>query len=154
MEPDRPTGDQLLAKLDAEVLVVNPYANTAGVLTFDRAASAARVSELVRASGAHLGAETGELPGDGLAVRGLGLGEEGGAVTGPLRLDQGAVVRAPGQLEGGGVEGEAGSGIGRQRIAGRNPGHHSTLNSQKMTLTNVPDLRDEVLATHSPSADG
>jgi mannose-1-phosphate guanylyltransferase/phosphomannomutase len=46
----------LLAKLDAEVLVVNPYANTANVLAFDRAASAARVSELVRASGAHLGA--------------------------------------------------------------------------------------------------
>ena len=38
------------------MLVVNPYANTAGVLTFDRQASAARVSELVRASGAHLGA--------------------------------------------------------------------------------------------------
>jgi len=46
----------LLAKLEAEVLVVNPYANTAGVLSFDRQASAARVSELVRASGAHLGA--------------------------------------------------------------------------------------------------
>ena len=46
----------LLAKLDAEVLVVNPYANTASVLAFDRSASAARVSELVRASGAHLGA--------------------------------------------------------------------------------------------------
>ncbi len=46
----------LLAKLEAEVLVVNPYANTAGVLGFDRQASAARVSELVRASGAHLGA--------------------------------------------------------------------------------------------------
>ena len=46
----------LLAKLEAEVLVVNPYANTAGVLAFDRQASAARVSELVRASGAHLGA--------------------------------------------------------------------------------------------------
>ena len=46
----------LLAKLEAEVLVVNPYANTAGVLTFDRQASAARVSELVRASGAQLGA--------------------------------------------------------------------------------------------------
>ncbi len=40
----------LLAKLEAEVLVVNPYANTAGVLTFDRPASAARVSELVRRS--------------------------------------------------------------------------------------------------------
>jgi len=46
----------LLAKLEAEVLVVNPYANTAAVLTFDRSAAAARVSELVRASGAHLGA--------------------------------------------------------------------------------------------------
>jgi len=46
----------LLAKIEAEVLVVNPYANTASVLTFDRAAAAARVSELVRASGAHLGA--------------------------------------------------------------------------------------------------
>jgi mannose-1-phosphate guanylyltransferase/phosphomannomutase len=46
----------LLAKLEAEVLVVNPYANTASVLAFDRAAAAARVSELVRASGAHLGA--------------------------------------------------------------------------------------------------
>jgi mannose-1-phosphate guanylyltransferase/phosphomannomutase len=46
----------LLAKLEAEVLVVNPYANTANVLGFDRQAAAARVSELVRASGAHLGA--------------------------------------------------------------------------------------------------
>ncbi len=46
----------LLSKLAAEVLVVNPYANTAGVLTFDRDASAAHVSDLVQASGAHLGA--------------------------------------------------------------------------------------------------
>ena len=46
----------LLAKLEAEVLVVNPYANTANVLTFDRQASASRVSELVQASGADLGA--------------------------------------------------------------------------------------------------
>ncbi len=46
----------LLAKLDAEVLVVNPYANTASVVGFDRDAAAARVAELVRASGAHLGA--------------------------------------------------------------------------------------------------
>ncbi|MHB8429722.1 MAG: sugar phosphate nucleotidyltransferase [Acidimicrobiales bacterium] len=46
----------LLAKLEAEVLAVNPYANTAGAATFDRDASAARVSDLVRASGAHLGA--------------------------------------------------------------------------------------------------
>jgi mannose-1-phosphate guanylyltransferase/phosphomannomutase len=46
----------LLAKLEAEVLAVNPYAHTASVLTFDRQASAARVSELVLASGANLGA--------------------------------------------------------------------------------------------------
>ena len=46
----------LLSKLEAEVLVVNPYANTAGAATFDRQASAARVSDLVRASGANLGA--------------------------------------------------------------------------------------------------
>ena len=45
----------LLAKLEAEVLVVNPYANTAGAITFDRQASAARVAELVRASGAQPG---------------------------------------------------------------------------------------------------
>jgi mannose-1-phosphate guanylyltransferase / phosphomannomutase len=46
----------LLAKVEAEVLVVNPYANTAGVMSFDRQASGARVADLVRASGAHLGA--------------------------------------------------------------------------------------------------
>jgi mannose-1-phosphate guanylyltransferase/phosphomannomutase len=46
----------LLAKLEAEVLAVNPYANTASVLTFDRQAATARVSELVRASGARIGA--------------------------------------------------------------------------------------------------
>jgi mannose-1-phosphate guanylyltransferase/phosphomannomutase len=46
----------LLAKVEAEVLVVNPYANTKGVMSFDRQASGARVADLVRASGAHLGA--------------------------------------------------------------------------------------------------
>src|SRR5665213_93201 len=46
----------LLSKLEADVLVVNPYANTAGATTFDRRASAGRVADLVRASGAHLGA--------------------------------------------------------------------------------------------------
>ena len=34
----------LLSKLEADVLVVNPYANTAGATTFDRRASAARVA--------------------------------------------------------------------------------------------------------------
>jgi mannose-1-phosphate guanylyltransferase / phosphomannomutase len=46
----------LLAKLDAEVLVVNPYAHTPGMMSFDRETSASRVAELVRASGAQLGA--------------------------------------------------------------------------------------------------
>jgi len=46
----------VLAKLGAEVLAVNPYAATAGAVTFDAASSAARVGELVRASGSHLGA--------------------------------------------------------------------------------------------------
>jgi mannose-1-phosphate guanylyltransferase/phosphomannomutase len=45
----------VLAKLGAEVLAVNPYAATAGAVTFDAATSAARVGELVRASGSHAG---------------------------------------------------------------------------------------------------
>ncbi len=46
----------LLAKLEADVLVVNPYAHTVGMMSVDRGSSAARVAELVRASGTHLGA--------------------------------------------------------------------------------------------------
>ena len=46
----------VLAKLGAEVLVVNPYAATAAVVSSDRRAAAANVAELVRASGAHVGA--------------------------------------------------------------------------------------------------
>jgi mannose-1-phosphate guanylyltransferase/phosphomannomutase len=46
----------VLAKLGADVLVVNPYASTAAVMASDRLASAERVADLVRASGAHLGA--------------------------------------------------------------------------------------------------
>ncbi len=46
----------VLAKLGAEVLVVNPYAATAAVMASDRRAAAERVADLVRASGAHLGA--------------------------------------------------------------------------------------------------
>jgi len=46
----------VLAKLGAEVLGVNPYAATAAVMSADRAAAAAQVASLVRASGAHLGA--------------------------------------------------------------------------------------------------
>ncbi|HEX4081789.1 MAG TPA: sugar phosphate nucleotidyltransferase, partial [Acidimicrobiales bacterium] len=46
----------LLSKLDADVLVVNPYANTPGMMSVERDAHAARVASLVRASGAQLGA--------------------------------------------------------------------------------------------------
>ncbi|MGH9158037.1 MAG: sugar phosphate nucleotidyltransferase [Acidimicrobiales bacterium] len=46
----------VLAKLGADVLAVNPYAATARASAFDRWTHAARVGELVRASGAHLGA--------------------------------------------------------------------------------------------------
>ena len=46
----------VLAKLGAEVLVMNPHVSTPGVLSFDRAVHASRVGELVQSSGAHLGA--------------------------------------------------------------------------------------------------
>ncbi|MHB8320254.1 MAG: sugar phosphate nucleotidyltransferase [Acidimicrobiales bacterium] len=46
----------LLSKLDADVLVVNPYAQTPGMMAMDGRESAQRVADLVRASGAHLGA--------------------------------------------------------------------------------------------------
>lgn len=46
----------VLSKLEAEVLAVNPYASTRGVLGFDRDEHAAGVANLVRASGADLGA--------------------------------------------------------------------------------------------------
>jgi len=46
----------VLAKLGADVLSVNPYASTAGAAGFDRDEHAAKVGELVRSSGADLGA--------------------------------------------------------------------------------------------------
>jgi mannose-1-phosphate guanylyltransferase/phosphomannomutase len=46
----------VLAKLGADVLAVNPYASTGRALAFDKAAHAEEVAALVRASGAHLGA--------------------------------------------------------------------------------------------------
>jgi mannose-1-phosphate guanylyltransferase/phosphomannomutase len=46
----------VLSKLGAEVLSVNPYASTRQALSFDRWEHAQQVSGLVRASGAHLGA--------------------------------------------------------------------------------------------------
>ncbi|MBV8160139.1 MAG: mannose-1-phosphate guanyltransferase [Acidimicrobiia bacterium] len=46
----------VLSKLGADVLSVNPYAQTAGAAAFEVAAHAARVGELVRAANARLGA--------------------------------------------------------------------------------------------------
>ncbi len=46
----------VLSKLGADVLSVNPYAQTAGAASFDVVAHAARVAELVRAANARLGA--------------------------------------------------------------------------------------------------
>jgi mannose-1-phosphate guanylyltransferase/phosphomannomutase len=46
----------LLSKLGTEVLAVNPYVSTAGILAFDRQEHAEGVSGLVRTSGAALGA--------------------------------------------------------------------------------------------------
>jgi mannose-1-phosphate guanylyltransferase/phosphomannomutase len=46
----------VLSKLGAEVLAVNPYASTSAVVSADRRAAAANVARLVQASGAHLGA--------------------------------------------------------------------------------------------------
>src|SRR5580698_6749412 len=46
----------LLSKLAADVLSINPYAQTPGMISVDRHSSAARVAEAVRSSGADLGA--------------------------------------------------------------------------------------------------
>jgi mannose-1-phosphate guanylyltransferase/phosphomannomutase len=46
----------VLAKLGADVLALNPYASTAGALDFDRDTHAGEVAGYVRAAGAHLGA--------------------------------------------------------------------------------------------------
>jgi mannose-1-phosphate guanylyltransferase / phosphomannomutase len=46
----------VLAKIDADVLTVNPFAHTVGMISADRSANARRVSDLVRASGSQLGA--------------------------------------------------------------------------------------------------
>ncbi|HUR48695.1 MAG TPA: sugar phosphate nucleotidyltransferase [Acidimicrobiales bacterium] len=57
----------VLSKLGADVLAVNPYAATAGATAFDAASHAARVADLVRASGAHLGAVI-DAPGEHLTL--------------------------------------------------------------------------------------
>ncbi|MGH9006421.1 MAG: sugar phosphate nucleotidyltransferase, partial [Acidimicrobiales bacterium] len=46
----------VLAKIDADILMVNPFAQTAGMISVDPVANAQRVAELVRASGSQLGA--------------------------------------------------------------------------------------------------
>jgi mannose-1-phosphate guanylyltransferase / phosphomannomutase len=46
----------VLAKLGADVLVVNPYASTSGAMAYDPDEHARNVSDLVRASGAQVGA--------------------------------------------------------------------------------------------------
>ena len=46
----------LLSKVGADVLSINPYAQTPGMISVDRVSSAARVAETVRGSGADLGA--------------------------------------------------------------------------------------------------
>jgi mannose-1-phosphate guanylyltransferase/phosphomannomutase len=46
----------LLSKLAADVLSINPFAQTPGMISVDRLSSAARVSDAVRSSGADLGA--------------------------------------------------------------------------------------------------
>jgi mannose-1-phosphate guanylyltransferase/phosphomannomutase len=46
----------ILSKLGADVLAVNPFASTRGVMSWDRDEHAASVASLVRASGASLGA--------------------------------------------------------------------------------------------------
>jgi mannose-1-phosphate guanylyltransferase/phosphomannomutase len=66
----------LLSKLAADVLVVNPFAHTAGAMSFNRVASADRVAGLVRASGAHLGAVV-EPGGEHLTI----VDDEGHALT-------------------------------------------------------------------------
>ncbi len=46
----------VLAKLGADILGVNPYASTSGALSLDRSEHGEQVASYVRASGAHLGA--------------------------------------------------------------------------------------------------
>jgi mannose-1-phosphate guanylyltransferase/phosphomannomutase len=46
----------ILSKLGADVLAVNPFASTQGIMSWDRDEHAASVASLVRASGASLGA--------------------------------------------------------------------------------------------------
>jgi mannose-1-phosphate guanylyltransferase/phosphomannomutase len=66
----------VLSKLGADVLAVNPYASTPGALAFEVDAHAATVANLVRSSGAHLGCV---IDPDGEHVR--FIDDEGHALT-------------------------------------------------------------------------
>ncbi len=50
------TMPNVLSKLGTDVMAINPYGSTVGIMTFDHQAHLERISELVRASGADLGA--------------------------------------------------------------------------------------------------
>ena len=76
----------VLAKLGADILGINPNVSTAGIIGFDRAVHAARLVELVKSSGASLGAmldpdgeqltlvdDTGRVLSDGEALLALTL---------------------------------------------------------------------------------
>jgi len=91
----------VLAKLGADTLGINPNVSTSGVIAFDRAAHATRLGDLVRSSGANLGAmldpdgeqltlvdDTGHVLGDDEAllalVRLVSASEPGGVVAVPV----------------------------------------------------------------------
>ncbi|HUC04498.1 MAG TPA: sugar phosphate nucleotidyltransferase [Acidimicrobiales bacterium] len=57
----------LLAKIEADVLSINPYAQTVGMISLSRITSTERVSEAVRGSGADLGAVI-DAGGEGLSL--------------------------------------------------------------------------------------
>ncbi len=71
----------LLSKLDADVLVVNSYAQTRGMISADRLLNARRVADLVRASGAQLGAVV-DADGERLTI----IDDEGTVLSGEQAL--------------------------------------------------------------------
>ncbi|MEZ5238159.1 MAG: hypothetical protein R2716_04210 [Microthrixaceae bacterium] len=106
----------VLSKLGAEVLAVNPFVSTAGMLGYDRSSHAAQVAALVTASGADLGGDRPQrrpadlVDGDGAVLSDTealfaflelldGVGTAGGAtvalpVNAPRAAEQ--IVRAHG----------------------------------------------------------
>ena len=91
----------VLAKLGADILGINPNVSTSGIIGFDRGAHADRLADMVRSSGANLGAmldpdgsqltlvdDTGHVLGDDEALLALvqlvSRAEPGGAVAVPV----------------------------------------------------------------------